>query len=300
MTQTVWIMGAAGFIGRAVATGWQAAGVRVGGCGHGCDGLSPDWVGGPLGTDSFDRLHAAMGRPDIVYQLAGGSSVGASLADPARDAALTLGSTAALIDWLMVHAPAARVVAASSAAVYGDGYMGPIREDAPLNPYSPYGENKLAMEQLLSASPLHVAIVRLFSVYGPGLRKQLLWDACRKLSARPDRLDLGGTGGEIRDFLYIDDAVDLLTRAAGAACPSGVIVNGGTGAGTTVAQVATKLRDAMGVTCDIAFSGEGRTGDPVSLIADVSRSRDLGFAAHTLPDTGFAAYARWFRTVDAA
>jgi UDP-glucose 4-epimerase len=300
MAQTVWIMGGAGFIGRAVVAGWQATGVRVGGCGHGCERQSADWVGGPLGAGSFDLLQAATGRPDIVYQLAGGSSVGASLADPARDAALTLGSTDALIQWLGTHAPEARVVAASSAAVYGDGHEGPIREDAQLYPYSPYGENKLAMEQMLASSPLRVAIVRLFSVYGPGLRKQLLWDACCKLAARPDCIEFGGTGLETRDFLYIDDAVDLLVRAAGAAQVGATIVNGGTGTGTSVAQAVGLLSAAMDVPCDISFSGVVRSGDPVSLVADVARARALGFVAQTSPSEGFGAYVRWFATAGAA
>lgn len=294
MTPAVWILGAGGFIGRAVARGWQAEGARVAGCGHGCAGISHDCVEGEIDAASFDALHARTGLPDIVYQLAGGSSVGASFADPDRDAALTLGSTDALIAWLTRHAPAAKVIAASSAAVYGEGHEGPIAEDAPLNPYSPYGAHKLQMEQLLNGSGLAVAIVRLFSVYGPGLRKQLLWDACGKLAHRPDRLDLGGTGKELRDFLHIDDTVDLLMRAEGAARHGGYIINGGTGMGTSVREVAETLCAAMQAPCEIAFSGAGRPGDPASLIADTTRSRALGFIPVRSPSEGFADYARWF------
>jgi len=49
-------------------------------------------------------------------------------------------------------------------------------------------------------------------VYGSELRKQLLWDVCRKLSAGAERLELGGTGGELRDWTSVDDVVRAITH----------------------------------------------------------------------------------------
>jgi len=53
--------------------------------------------------------------------------------------------------------------------------------------------------------------VRLFSIYGVGLRKQLLWDGCRKLMAAD--LVFSGTGHETRDWLHVEDAATLLIRS---------------------------------------------------------------------------------------
>ena len=85
----------------------------------------------------------------------------------------------------------------SSAAVYGPGHEGPIGEDARLDPASPYGCHKLVMELLCRSYArsfgVSIVLLRLFSVYGEGLQKQLLWDLCSKL-ARNRCGQLGGLG----------------------------------------------------------------------------------------------------------
>ena len=77
---------------------------------------------------------------------------------------------------------------------------------------------------------LRAAIVRLFSVYGEELHKQLLWDICCKLDARESApLLLGGTGLEIRDWLHVSDAVSLLWMARQVCSPECPSMNGGPG-----------------------------------------------------------------------
>ena len=56
---------------------------------------------------------------------------------------------------------------------------------------------------------LQTATVRWFSVYGPELRKQLLWDLCHRFKGRPATLEIGGTGNETRDWIHVTDAVSL-------------------------------------------------------------------------------------------
>jgi UDP-glucose 4-epimerase len=78
----------------------------------------------------------------------------------------------------------------------------------------------------------------MFSVYGEGLRKQLLWDCGVKLMAAADPIELGGSGEELRDWIHIDDAVAMLRRIAGMAGVDCPIFNGGSG-------VAAKVRDIV-------------------------------------------------------
>ena len=70
--------------------------------------------------------------------------------------------------------------------MYGAHHAGTISEDADTQPMSPYGHHKLIMEQLCCSYAIsfgiRATIVRLFSVYGPWLRKQLLWDLCLRLN----------------------------------------------------------------------------------------------------------------------
>ena len=146
---------------------------------------------------------------------------------------------AALLDGVRDRAPAARVVLLSSAAVYGAARIVPTPETEPAAPSSPYGEHKRACEELCRASGLATIALRLFSVYGPGLRRQLLWDACCK--AREGALEFAGTGDEERDWLHVDDAVALVLVAAEHASPAMPIVNGGTGIGTRVRDVVTVI-----------------------------------------------------------
>ena len=85
-----------------------------------------------------------------------------------------------------------------------------------LAPMSPYGQHKLMMEQLCRSYAmifgLRSTVARLFSVYGPHLRKQLLWDICSRLERNGRTLVLGGTGAEIRDWTDVRDVARLLTK----------------------------------------------------------------------------------------
>lgn len=299
-----WVTGAAGFIGRHLvrhlaATGTPVAGLDLADAGD----LAPlitGWSRGPLSADTLAALAADSGLPDTVYHLAGGSAVGASLAEPYRDFAATVGGTGVLLDWLRSHAPATRLVIVSSAAVYGDLHRGPIAEDAATAPFSPYGAHKFAMEAIArgwaGSFGLPIVAVRLFSVYGPGLTKQLLWDLCGKLAAGDGHVTLGGTGEELRDWTHVDDVVRALVAAAPLASPAMPVVNAGSGRAGSVRQVAEAVIRAFdGDPAALAFSGQSRPGDPRNLVAGPGSLDAAGFAWTVAPDAGVADYVRWYR-----
>jgi UDP-glucose 4-epimerase len=307
VTRSVWITGARGFIGRHLARHLSATGARVAGVGHGhwpdgeaaAAGVS-EWINGEVGPASLELLLQHGGIPDAVLHLAGGSAVGPSFANPLEDYERTATTTASLLDWVRRRAPQAHVVAVSSAAVYGAGHDGPIDEHASSAPFSPYGYHKAIMEMLCRSYVqnfgLRVSIARVFSAYGEGLRKQLLWDLCCRLEAAPLELVLDGTGEERRDWLHVDDvvrALDAIARSpAHAECQ---VVNVGTGAGHSVEQVARQLLAAWGTDCTLAFSGRVRAGDPRSLVAAPERLRALGFAPAISLEQGMTRYVGWFR-----
>jgi UDP-glucose 4-epimerase len=302
----IWITGARGFIGRHVARAYAAAGQTVAGLGHGSWpeaehrmwGLV-DWRNGEVSHANLDALAASLGVPHVVVHLAGGSAVGPSFAQPAEDFRRSVLAAGELAEWLRLRAPQARLVMASSAAVYGAGHAGPIAEDAACAPFSPYGFHKRMAELVLESYArnfgLRVAVVRLFSVYGPGLRKQLLWDACCRMAAGASALELGGTGNELRDWLHVDDAARLIQLAAEHAASEPWLVNGGTGVATSVRDIAGCVAQAMGRPLPLRFNGRSRSGDPAQLVADTERLRGLGFAPHCAWREGVAGYAAWFR-----
>lgn len=302
------ITGAKGFIGRHLARHLAADGHQVVGVGHGAwaeaeardDGVA-QWVNGDVSEANLSALAARTGPFDTLFHLAGGSSVAPSFAQPYEDFERTVSTTARLLDWLYRHSPQTRLVVVSTAAVYGAGHDDPVDERAELRPASPYGVHKLVMERLVAehgrSFGINAAIVRPFSVYGPGLEKQLLFDLCGRCDrAEPGTsIPIGGTGSERRDWLHVGDAVRLLALAGREASPSCPVVNGGTGEGTTVSEIARTVCELWGKQQAPAFSGETRPGDPHSLVAAIDRARAIGFAPGVTVAEGLGEYVEWYR-----
>jgi UDP-glucose 4-epimerase len=258
-----------------------------------------EWRNGEVSHANLDGLAGVTGLPDVVVHLAGGSAVGPSFTQPAEDFDRSVATASQLAEWLRLHAPRSRLVMASSAAVYGAGHAGPISETAACAPYSPYGFHKRMAELLLESYArnfgLQVAIVRFFSVYGPGLRKQLLWDACTRLARDGDRLTLGGSGDELRDWLHVTDAARLLSWAATRAGADAPVFNGGTGVATPVRDIAQRLCQGWLPDRAQAFSGQARAGDPACLVADMARVQAAGFSPERGWQDGIDQYVAWFR-----
>lgn len=298
-----WVTGAAGFIGRhlirhltgrgAVVAGLDAAGMAPAGL--------AGWRQAAISPAALSALAGDTGLPDTIYHLAGGSSVGASIADPKGDFLATVGGTCMLLEWLRIHSPQTRLVIASSAAVYGNLHFGPITDKAATSPYSPYGVHKFAMEVVCRGWAdnygLQVLAARLFSVYGPGLRKQLLWDLSRKLCSTATVVELGGTGKELRDWTHVEDVVRALDVLAPFASPEMPVVNVGTGVAASVRTIAESLALAHDRDPEcLLFSGQVRAGDPLSLVAAPGLLHELGFNWQKEIDDGIAQYAAWYKS----
>lgn len=302
---TIWVTGARGFIGRHLAAWLSRRGHLVLGIGHGAWPASEaagwgitHWLNSEIDAHSLQHVANTSGPPETVYHLAGGSSVGPSLVNPFEDFNRTVTTTARLLDWLRINSPETIVIAASSAAVYGSEYIGPIPASAAPAPCSPYGRHKLMMEELYrsysNSFGILSMVVRLFSAYGPWLQKQLLWDLCCKLASGESCLRLDGTGEELRDWIEIRDIVRLLELARGLAGPQAPIINGGSGIGTSVRLIASMVVQAWPAKASLEFSGVRRPGDPFSLVADTIRLRSLDFQCGIPVDLGVRDYVSWF------
>lgn len=300
----VWITGARGFIGRHLAKYLYDNGHKVAGLGHGSWMLESAsywgvscWLNGNVNESNLQSLLEESGLPDVIYHLAGGSHVGSSFRSPAEDFGRTVDSTISLLEWVRKHAANTPVICASSAAVYGDGHVGPIAESTPLTPYSPYGFHKAIMELLCESYAtnfnLNITVIRFFSVFGPYLEKQLMWDVCSILAKGVNSIALAGNGEELRDWLYIDDAVRLLDMAREKNSPEMTTLNGGTGSGTTVESIVSLICKFWDGQVNITFTRSPRRGDPKSLIAEVSHSRKFGFGPRTTLEEGVQRTVKW-------
>ena len=295
------VTGAYGFLGRHVARLLGRQGHTVIGIGHG-DWQQHEWESwGLRAWHSVDvnlqELQQHAGNPSTIIHCAGGGSVAFSITDPLADFERTVVTTAHVLEFIRLHAPTCRIVYPSSASVYGTVERVPIPENCPPAPISQYGTHKLMAEEMVSSYARQfgasASIVRLFSVYGCGLRKQLLWDASCKLS-RNDYVFMG-SGDEVRDWLDVEDAATLLVQAAGHASAECPIVNGGSGVGVTVREVLQHLCLSLHKKASsIRFSGVRRSGDPSRYVANCDSARAWGWEPKRSWKQGVEEYAAWW------
>jgi UDP-glucose 4-epimerase len=303
MSKTILITGGFGFLGRAVARKYQQLGWRIVGVGRGRwapeDALKhgfDKWLDANVSLDSLMTLRESF---DIVVHCAGNGAVGFSLTNPLQDFQKTVQGTADLLEYLRLRGSKALLVYPSSAGVYGAKNDSPIKESDALNPISPYGYHKKIAEELLEsysrAYGIRVAIVRFFSIYGSGLTKQLLWDACAKLRAADGgRAVFWGTGEETRDWIHDDDAAELIAAAARYS-ERFIILNGACGQRVTVSDTLHLLKSQLDVDTEIAFNGTVREGDPRFYHADVEVALSLGWKPMISLNAGIQRYASWIK-----
>ena len=304
LPKSVIVTGASGFLGRHVSRTLAFHGYHVIGIGRGPWG-EPEWrdwgLSKWLAADlSVETLSAFAAEPEFIFHCAGSGSVSFSFQHPGVDLHSTICTLLVALEFIRLRAPRAKLIYPSSAAVYGQVESLPIREDAQIRPASPYGFHKYMAEQLCQSHATHfglqVAVVRFFSLYGPELRKQLLWDACLKFSR--GEAEFQGTGLEVRDWVHVEDAAELMRLAASFASTSCFMVNGSSGEGVAVHQLLAELRSSFPLAPPLHFSQVPKAGDPQAYLGDASHAKACcGWSAHKTLRDGLKEYAAWFRQV---
>jgi len=300
--EVVLLTGASGFLGSYMARELSAAGHRV----IGLDAVQPPPErAGELAVFYRIRLPdpglegvVSRHRPWACLHCAGGSSVPASLSEPWRDFQAGAVVTYQLLEVLRRLAPECRTVFMSSAAVYGDPPGLPVSESAPAAPLSPYGLHKLMAEQagalFRRLYGLPFAALRVFSAFGEGLRRQVVWDLCRKV-LREGRLYLMGTGRETRDFIHAADVARAARLVAERAPLQGEVYNLALGRELSIAELARLVAGELGYRGAVEFDGLLPAGTPRRWRADTARLQALGFRPRVELEEGLRAFVRWCR-----
>jgi UDP-glucose 4-epimerase len=296
------VTGAFGFLGRHVAKVFSDNGFSVTGLGHGT-WIRNDWQNWGLSewhscNITLDNISMYVQQPDVIIHCAGSGSVGYSMTHPMQDFERTVSTTITILEFLRLHSPKTSFVYPSSAAVYGIAEKLPIAESESLNPISPYGVHKKIVEEICQLYANHfavpVAIARFFSLYGPPLRKQLLWDTCRKITNND--LTFYGTGKEIRDWIQVTDAARLLLTLSSHASTHMPIVNGGSGIGTPVSEIINRIIKTMDKPAVPIFSQHPKAGDPMGYIADIRKASRYDWKPEIPLETGIDEYVQWFQS----
>ncbi|HSI10816.1 MAG TPA: NAD-dependent epimerase/dehydratase family protein [Chthoniobacter sp.] len=299
MKQTVLITGVAGFLGRYVARHFVRQGWRV----VGFDEVPPEnvriadveYVRAQLPGNALGETLKTL-APDACVHCAGRASVGLSMDQPAADYYGNTHLVFELLEALRRYAPRCRFLLLSSAAIYGNPTSLPVTEQHAVQPLSPYGYHKrqaeLLCEEFSRIYSLPTACARIFSAYGPGLRRQVVWDICEKILTI-GQLVLKGTGTESRDFIHAADIAQGLYLLATKAPCEGDIYNLASGREVTIAELAATLLSSLGSQFQPTFDGHATPGDPLHWRADITKISGLGFAPATPLEQGLHTVATW-------
>ena len=235
--------------------------------------------------------------PDYCIHCAGSSSVPLSVAHPSIDFDSGPVSTFHVLEAIRKSGVPCCMVFISSAAVYGNVTELPIREDSVVQPISPYGYHKAMSEHILEEYNkiygLPYIILRIFSAYGNGLRKQILWDACQRL-IKHDPI-FWGTGDQTRDFIHVQDIARLIAILIEQQ-QFNKIINVGSGEQIPIKRVIYLVADALQYPIEkIHFKGTEREGDPLKWEADVSQIRSIGFKNTISIEEGISGFVQWVK-----
>jgi UDP-glucose 4-epimerase len=230
---------------------------------------------------------------DLCVNCSGAASVPESLKNPVRDYFLNTVNVFKLLDAIRNEQSHCRFINLSSAAVYGNPDQLPVSEAAIPNPLSPYGIHKLQSEQICREfyefHKIPTCSLRIFSVYGPGLQKQLFWDLMKKARSGKS-FSLFGTGRESRDFIFVSDLVRVIELVNEHSAFEADVINVANGEEVFIQDAVSVFFSFFDEEISYSFSGDSRKGDPVNWKADISKLRSYGYQAEVDMPGGLEAY----------
>lgn len=256
--------------------------------------LKPVVVWGSV-TD-YEIVRKTVRDHDAVFHLAAYVNVDESRSNPRSFFEVNVLGTVNVLE--AARECRARVIYASTCEVYGAS-LGEttIIEETELKPHSPYASSKAAADRIcfsyFKSYGLDVAIVRPFNIFGPRQKEEgfgALIPLFVRRGLNKENLVVFGSGEQTRDYMYITDLVsayDLILRMNKTA---GRVYNFATGVQTSVRDIAQYIAEKCGVA--VAYE-KARPGEVAAFLADMARSKKLGFAPRVALWNGINRYITW-------
>lgn len=192
-----------------------------------------------------------------------------------------------------------KFVFASSSSVYGARSKVPFSESEDVSkPISPYAATKVANEAMIhcfyNLYKIPSICLRFFTVYGPGQRPDLAIYKFSKLITEGKELSVYGDGSFKRDFTYVEDILDGITKALDLDCGF-EIFNLGESHTTDVNTLIKLLEERLGIRAKIKYC-DPIPGDVPVTYADISKSQKfLGYNPQTPIEQGLTKFVDWFK-----
>lgn len=258
MNKSVLVTGASGFIGRPLSERLEKAGCTV---------IRHSSAAGDIASCALS------GQANHVYHLAARTFVPDSWATPLPFYSTNVLGTVNVLEFCRRQGASLTLV---SSYVYGRPRFLPISEDHPIEAFNPYGHTKLLAEEVCryygQQFGIPITVVRPFNIYGPGqpanfliptILRQVLDPGTSEISIADDRPK--------RDFLFIDDLLDLLVRTMD---PEGhEIFNAGSGYSVSPRELAERMLQIAQFKKPVVSRGETRVGEVLDTIADIAKAK---------------------------
>ncbi len=245
----------------------------------------------------LDQLFSSV-KFDQIIHLAARAGVRPSLLEPALYQRVNVEGTVNLLEAARLH-EVKKVTIASSSSVYGVNSKVPFSESDPIfSAISPYAASKLACEALghvyQHVYGMDIAMLRLFTVYGPRQRPDLAIHKFARLIAAGKPVPVFGDGSTARDYTHVTDTVEGVI-----ACTQKEfgydIFNLGESQTVTLSQLIELLEKSLG-TKAIVERQPPQPGDVPITFADITRARKhLGYSPKIKIAEGIPLFVEWFR-----
>jgi len=299
------VLGAGGFLGRALCAALQGQGAIVHAYGRSLSAAPPS--GGTLWTEAtFEdapALASALHGQEAVFHLLSSSLPENSNRNPAADVASQVVPSILLLELCRAARVRKVVFASSGGTVYGIPSTVPTPEGAGTVPISAYGINKLMVERYLELFRhlygLDYHVLRIANPYGPGqspFKKQGVVAAMLHRALSGSAIELWGTGEVTRDFIHVDDVSSAFMAAAQYEGPHRTM-NVGSGQGRSLNQLVADVRDVLHQPALEVVRKSARAADvPISVLdtALIRGATDWHPAVEWLD--GLAGTAGWMRS----
>lgn len=281
------VTGAGGFLGGALVAHLRADGHEV------AEVVRAPTPGRPLAIVARDlaipgALDELVDDQTTIFHCAASADVRRSVEQPRHDLHNTFLPLFEILE--TARRTGAKVILPSTASIFDSSATLPLPERAFARPSSPYGAAKQAAEAYCFAYHrsygVDVRVARLFSVYGPGMRRMAIHDLIMRVAEAEQTLTILGDGTQVRDYLFISDAVDALCRIATHGTP-GEDYNVGSGEPVMIRDLAARIAVLMHKPhLVIVPTGATFAGDTPRWYADTARVTALGAIPRVSLDEG--------------
>ena len=233
-------------------------------------------------------------KPNVIIHCAGSGSVTKSIQNPKIDYEKNVNTTKELIKFISELTKKPKVIMFSTAAVYGNSCE---KNKKQLKPISPYGRNKLKSENILLKKSkkfrFELMILRFYSIYGVGLKKQLIWDVCEKINNKINVFY--GSGNEMRSWINIKDVNRLIQFLIKKGSISNQTLDI---SGNDVVKnkfLVKKLFKLLNINKVPYFNKKNKRGDPIDQIFNNSILKNLGWKPKINLSNGLKEYVQWYK-----